>query len=262
MSNPTRILLRPVLVPSIALVALLACNSTLQHGLDEGSANQIVTTLEGAGISSSKVADPASDPPSFTVEVANSDVTHALETLRAQGLPRENHGSFASVYGKPSLIPTQTEEQARFLDALTGELERTLEIIDGVVDARIHVVLEQRDPLATEETPRTAASAAVLMKVHTGTAPIAVADVRTLVASSVAGLEPSRVSVVLSATPDKATTLASVVPLGPLWVAPSSRAILLAAFAIGVGLLALLSVLLLMTTRKLAIRPQQLPTTE
>ena len=221
-----------------------------------------MTTLEGAGISSNKVVDPASDPPSFTVEVASSNVTQALETLRSQGLPRENHGSFGSVYGKPSLIPTRTEEQARYVEALTGELERTLEIIDGVVDARIHVVLEQRDPLATDETPTTAASAAVLMKVHAGTAPIAIADVKTLVASSVAGLESSRVSVVLSATPDKAATSTAVVPLGPLWVAPSSRPILLAAFALGVGLLALLSVLLLITARKLAIRPPQPVPTE
>jgi type III secretion protein J len=261
MSNPGW---NPLKTACIALAAILptACNSTLQHGLEEGSANQIVTTLEKSGISASKVVDPASDPPSFTIEVASSEVTSALDILRAQGLPREDHGSFGKVYGKPSLIPTRTEEQARFLEAMTGELERTLEIIDGVVDARVHLVLEQRDPLAANETPQIAASAAVLMKVHTGAAPIAIADVRTLVAGSVAGLLPERVSVVLTATPGTTTQTGGVVSLGPLWVAPSSRTILLAAFAVGTGLLALLSVLLLVTTRRLATRPQQPVTIE
>jgi len=261
MSNADRTRLKLVCA-AITLNLVAACNSTLQHGLEEASANQIVTTLEKGGISASKVVDPASDPPSFTVEVPSSEVTHALEILRAQGLPREDHGSFGKVYGKPSLIPTRTEEQARFLGAMTGELERTLEIIDGVVDARVHLVLEQRDPLAGNEAPQIAASAAVLLKVHTGAAPIAVADVRTLVAGSVAGLVPERVSVVLTATPGTNAQAGGVVKLGPLWVAPSSRTILLAAFAVGTGLLALLAVLLLLTTRRLANHAQQPATSE
>ena len=126
----------------------------------------------------------------------------ALDLLRSLGLPRDRRHGFAEVYGQPSLIPTPSEERARYLEALGGEIERTLETADGVVSARVHLVLEETDPLAVDAKPRTAARAAVLLKVRGGRAPLPDGDVQKLVAGSVPGLDPAAVAVVVTRAPD------------------------------------------------------------
>jgi type III secretion protein J len=244
---------------SRALVAALllagGCTTNILHGIDERAANDAARALEGAGIGAEKVPEEggvASGAARFTVRVARGDGARALELLRAQGLPREPRRGFAETYGQPSLIPTPSEEQARYVDALAGEIERTLESIDGVVSARVHLVLEETDPLALDAKPRAAARAAVLLAERPGRTPVSREDVQRLVAGSVAGLDATAVAVVVTAaptTPEVAPVLAAV---GPLRVTPGSRPLLVGALAAGIGLLALLATLLLVTARRLA----------
>lgn len=236
-------------------MAATSCSSNILHGVDERSANEATAALERAGIGAEKVADesPATGGAAFTIRVSRADSSRALELLRSLGLPRDKRPGLSEAYAQPSLIPTASEERARYLDALAGEIERTLESVDGVVSARVHLVLEEHDPLAVDPRPRSAARAAVLLKARPGRPPLTEADVQKLVAGSVAGLDPAAVAVVTAAAMDgieqTAVTLASV---GPLRMTPGSRPILLAAFAAALLLLALLAGLLLVTARRLA----------
>src|SRR4029079_3536639 len=116
---------------------------------DERAANESIGALEHAGIGTEKVAEEGGGggtAATFTVRVARPEAARALELLRSLGLPRDRRHGFAEVYGQPSLIPTASEERARYLEALGGEIERTLETADGVVSARVHLVLEENDP--------------------------------------------------------------------------------------------------------------------
>ena len=232
----------------------LGCSTNILHGIDERAANDATGALERAGIGAEKVADegPSAGGASYTVRVARGDGSRAVDLLRALGLPRERRHGFAETYGQPSLIPTPSEERARYLDATAGEIERTLETVDGVVSARVHLVLDEVDPLAIDSKPKSAARAAVLIKARPGAAPIAEADVRTLVAGSVAGLDPAAVGVVVTAaaTPDE--TAAALATLGPLRITPGTRPLLVGALAAALALLALLAALLLVTARRLA----------
>src|SRR4029079_8098004 len=106
---------------------------------------------------------------------AQADAVRALELLRAAGLPRGQRTGFAEVYGQPSLVPTATEERARYVEALSGEIERTLETVDGVVSARVHLVLEESDPL--DGKSRVPAQAAVLLKTRPNLPQVKEADV-------------------------------------------------------------------------------------
>ena len=103
--------------------------------------------------------------------MAHGDGTRAVDLLAALGLPRDKRRGFAETYGQPSLIPTPSEERARYLDATAGEIERTLETVEGVVSARVHLVLEETDPLAVDAKPKSAARAAVLLKARPGRRP-------------------------------------------------------------------------------------------
>ena len=243
-----------------AVLTLVGCSTNILHGIDERSANEATSALERAGIGAEKVAHEGggSEAASYTVRVAHADGSRAVDLLRALGLPRDRRRGLAETYGQPSLIPTPSEERARYIDALAGEVERTLESADGVIDARVHVVLEEADPLAVGAKPRTAARAAVLMRVRTGRAALTETDVQKLVAGSVAGLEPAAVAVVMSAAGDAADTApAALATVGPLRITPGTRPLLLIALAIAGIVLAALAGLLLVTSRRLSALERQ-----
>ena len=251
---------RGVLVLAIAAAAAATaggCSTNILHGIDERSANEATAALERAGIGAEKLPDEGAAAgaggAAYTIRVAHADGTRAVDLLRALGLPHDRRRGFAETYGQPSLIPTPSEERARYVDALAGEIERTLESADGVISARVHLVLEETDPLAVDAKPRNPARAAVLLKARPGTAPFSEVDVQKLVAGSVAGLQATSVSVVVTAAADPtATGGASLAALGPLRITPGTRPLLLAALVAGLALLALLATLLLVTARRIA----------
>ena len=236
--------------PWIVVFVVLGCSAPIQQGLDETAANEMVTSLERGGIGASKNRD---DDGAFSVTVAKGDVLAAMELVRSLGLPRGPRSGLHEVYKQPSLVPTPTEERARYVDALTGEVARTLETVDGVVSARVHLVLPEIDPLAIDGKPRVAAQAAVLLKTRTKPLPIGEKDVQRLVAGSVPGLDPSAVAVVITPAAELVSGPgAGLVSFGPLRLSPGSRGIVVAAAACCVALLTLLASLVLVLSRRLA----------
>lgn len=238
------------------VLLLLACSTPIRHGLDEPAANEVMTALERAGIGAEKVRDDASGPTAFAVRVAQGDAVRALDVLHTLGLPRGRRTGFAEIYGQPSLVPTATEERARYLEALAGEIERTLETVDGVVSARVHLVLEEADGLG--EKPKSPAQAAVLLKTRAGPL-LKEAEVQKLVAGSVPGLAPSAVAVV-STPAVEIPGAGELAPVGPLRVTPGTRSVLVTALFVVLGVLALLAALLLFTARRLAAAQRELAT--
>lgn len=241
--------LRTVLI--VAALFVFGCSAAIQQGLDEAAANEVLTSLERAGIPASK---SRAEDGAFTVSVGQADALAAMELLRSLGLPRGRQPGFGDVYKSSSLIPTPTEERARYNEALAGEVARTLETFDGVILARVHLVLPEPDPLAVDGKPRVVAQAAVLLKIRAGQpAPIVLADVQKLVAGSVPGLLPAAVSVVVtSATAAPTGRETGLVALGPLRLTPDSRNSLLLFGAAMLVVIGVLSALLLILARRLA----------
>jgi type III secretion protein J len=221
---------------TVAVALAIGCSTPIQHGLDETAANEVLTALERGGIEACKARDEANG-----------------QILQSLGLPRGRRAGFGEVYKQASLVPTPTEDRARYLEALAGEIERTLETADGVVTARVHLVLPEPDPLAVDGKPRVAAQAAVLLKVRPTPAPLREADVQKLVAGSVAGLLPEAVAVVVTPATEvpsqRAPALASV---GLLKMDPASRNLLVGILLAGLAIIATLAVLLFVTARRLA----------
>jgi type III secretion protein J len=242
----------------VVAVVLLGCSAAIEHGLDEPAANEVVTSLARAGIVASKNRDDGNSD-AFVVTVAKADVVRSMELLQSLGLPRARRVGFGEVYRQGSLLPTLTEERAKYVEALSGEIVRTLETVDGVASARVHLVLPEADPLvqalAADGKPRVAAQAAVLLKTRAGRSqPIAEAEVRKLVAGSVTGLEPAAVAVVFTAAAECPDPTSGLVALGPLRMTARSRTIVIATAATASALMASLSVLLLVMARRLARR--------
>jgi type III secretory pathway lipoprotein EscJ len=108
----------------VMIATSIACSTNILHGIDERSANEATSALERAGIGAEKIPDEggAAGAPTFTIRVAHADGSRAVDLLRALGLPRDRRRGLAETYGQPSLIPTPSEERARYLDAIAGEV--------------------------------------------------------------------------------------------------------------------------------------------
>lgn len=225
----------------LGLLLVAGCQTAVQHGLEEGEANRIVAALQGAGVEAHKVKEEGRGG-KFAVRVPRGQVTRAIQLLQKHELPRKRPKGFGDVYGKSSLVPTATEQQARYVHALSGEIARTLEAVSGVREARVHVVLPRRDPLGLRSTggkPR----AAVFLRIAAGKPPIATAEVQRLVAGAVDDLTPDHVAVVMR--PTRVRAKADPSPrfgtVGPVSVSQESKRLLQGLFAGGLVLILLLA---------------------
>ncbi len=234
----------------LGMLLCFGCSSEIEHGLDERSANEAVLALHRAGVGARKERE-AGEGQRWAVQVPSAEAGRAMEVLKAHELPRGPGGAFRDLYGKQSLVPSPSEERARWIDALGGELARTLEAADGVVTARVHLALPDTDPLApAADRPRPSASV-LLKRARGATLGISEADVKRLVAGAVAGLAADAVSVVSieATTRNDAPALAHV---GPIAVAADSRATLTAILSGCVGVILLLGVVLIVTSLRQA----------
>lgn len=212
----------------IALVAVLlaACGGRVElvAAVPEHEANEALAALASAGVAAEKVPGKEGQ---VGLRVEARQVARAVEVLNAQGLPRERFAGMGDVFRKEGLISSPLEERARYVYALSQELSGTLSRIDGVIAARVHVVLPERSPAGEETTP---ASAAVFIK-HQAQANLDTVQpqIRRLVTNAIPGLTSERVSLVLVPSALAAAAPADVAGDEPPW-----RAIALAC-----GLLAL-----------------------
>ncbi|MDQ8726886.1 type III secretion system inner membrane ring lipoprotein SctJ [Bradyrhizobium sp. LHD-71] len=183
-----------VKVAILALVfsTLAGCQAELYSKLGEREANDMIALLHKNGIS---VERSFAKDGTSQISVDESQLAQAIELLKANGLPRQTFTNMGEVFKSSGLISSPTEERARFIYALSEELSRTISDIDGVLSARIHVVLPKNDLLRQDATP---SSASVFIR-HDARAPLKslLPHVKMLVANSIEGLSYEKVSVVL-----------------------------------------------------------------
>lgn len=174
------------------LMVVAGCKADLYSSLTEVEANQMMAALMSNGITAEKVKVGET----FTLRVEESDMVAAIATLDAKGYPKKSRQSIGSVFQKSGIISSPFEERVRYIYALGEDVAQTLAQIDGVVTARVHVVLPEEPQLGEAVTP---SSAAVFIK-HDPTVDLEyfVPQIRRLVSSAIEGLDYSAVVVVLT----------------------------------------------------------------
>ncbi len=217
-----------------AALVLAGCKSELYSNLSEREANQMVAALLEVGIPASKQGSGAG---LVAVFVDDQRFAEAMAILDQRGLPSATYQSLGDVFEKEGIVSSPVEERARFIYAMSQELGRTVAEIDGVLSARVHVVLPETDMLGRDLKP---SSASVFIR-HDPLAPVDgfTGQIKMLIANSLEGLVYDNVAVV-SVPAAKTTQQGYKAPefaqVMGVWVHPASEVRLWTMFG-GIGAL-------------------------
>lgn len=175
-----------------ACLFFAGCQTQLYGNLEEKEANAVVAALQEASIPAQKRAAAEG---MYAVFVDEGDIAKAMRVLDGLALPRHHFDDLGSVFGKGAMFSTPLEEKARFLYAMQEELAKTIASIDGVLAARVHLVLPETDQLGRAvQTP----SAAIFVKHVDDDRHDPVNDrleIRKLVAAGIPNLDPEQIVV-------------------------------------------------------------------
>ena len=162
--------------------------TVLFGNLSGTDASAIVEQLQ-AGSVPYQLADGGS-----TVLVPQAKVYDLRVQMSGKGLPASESAGGYSLLDKQGITATDFQQNVAYRRALEGEMNKTLQAITGVRAAVVHLALPKKDVFATEQDQPTAS---VLLQLQPGTK-LGVSQVRSithLVAGSVEGLDPDRVTV-------------------------------------------------------------------
>jgi flagellar M-ring protein FliF len=159
----------------------------LFNNLAPADASAIVEQLDAEG-TPYELADGGA-----TVLVPNEVVYDARIRLSGEGLPADDSSGYA-LLDNQDLSTSQFQEQTDFKRAMEGELGDTIEALDGVDTAVVHLAMPQEEIFVDEQAP---ATASVLVSTSAGTTmePEQVQAVVHLVSSSIEGLDPDQITV-------------------------------------------------------------------
>ncbi len=185
---------RLLVLSVVAFVALAGISSwwssrtdwrTLFSGLDARDAAQVQQQLSSAGLVYQTTPDGTA------IQVAAENLDKARVAIAAKGMPQSGRLGF-ELFDKPNWVGSEFDEKVNFQRALEGELEHTIETMDAVRSARVHIVLPKQGAFSSEDQP---AKASVILKLKHSAVPREEADsIRNMVASAVEGLQPGSVT--------------------------------------------------------------------
>jgi flagellar M-ring protein FliF len=160
----------------------------LYGNLSATDSREIIKQLELSGIPFT-TADNNSQ-----ILIAGEQVTAVRMQMAEQGLPSGGTIGYEVFDSMDALGATNFIQNINLLRALEGELARTIKSIEGVQNARVHLVMPTRE-MFTRETQEPTAS--VYIKMRSGRlAENQVNAVQHLIAAAVPKLKPSNISIV------------------------------------------------------------------
>jgi flagellar M-ring protein FliF len=159
----------------------------LFSNLSSSDASAVISQLDSQGVQY-KITNGGD-----TVMVPRNDVYKTRIQLSGDGLPSGSDSGYSILDGQ-DLSTSQFKEQTDFKRAMEGELTKTIEAMNGVQTAVVHLALPEKQVFADKQDPPTAS---VLVATRPGQTldPGQVQAVVHLVAASIDGMDPNDVTV-------------------------------------------------------------------
>lgn len=163
--------------------------SLLYSDIDLSEAAEMVDELGKAHIAST------TSPDGTSLYVPHDKVASARLLLAKEGLPSGGAIGYELFDKSGTLTSTQFEQTINETRAMEGELERSIRLLHGVRNVRVHLVLPHRDLFSTQTSP---SQASVVLDIgRTGRfSPDGIQAIQNLVAAAVPGLRPQSISIV------------------------------------------------------------------
>lgn len=184
-----------------AVFFLAACGQeTLQQGLSEQDATEILVVLYQNGVNATKVKVDSSEGATYSVTVPKDAIQNARRILLENNLPKVKELGSEGICKEKGLIPTPEEEKCRKLLAKKGDIINSLQRVPGVIDADIVLNVPEISPFNTEtqNEVRPTASAVIRVKKSPDGYEITEARMQQFISKSVEKLDPRDVSVIIS----------------------------------------------------------------
>jgi flagellar M-ring protein FliF len=163
---------------------------SLYVGLDATDLNQVSIALAEGGMN----FQVGSDGTSLSVPVGQTGKARLF--LAERGLPNSNNAGYELFDNVGSLGLTSFMQEVTRVRALEGEIGRTIQTIDGISSARVHIVMADRGSFRQAEQKPTAS---VMIRASQSAGRTSAASIRHLVASAVPGLNIDDVTILDSA---------------------------------------------------------------
>ncbi|MGU3496093.1 flagellar basal-body MS-ring/collar protein FliF [Xanthobacteraceae bacterium A53D] len=159
---------------------------TLYANLNRDDVTRIGGALKDAGIPFDVSSDGAA------VLVAHSDTARARMLLAVKGLPQSSNSGYELFNDVRSFGLTSFMQEITKVRALEGEIARTIQTMNGIKAARVHIVLPDRGSFRRDQQ---SASASVVIRTENAADGSTAQAIRHLVASAIPGMKMDNVTV-------------------------------------------------------------------
>jgi flagellar M-ring protein FliF len=162
--------------------------SVLFSDLEQKDAAQIVEKLKEKNIAYDLKNNGT------TIMVPAEKIHELRLSLASEGLPQSSVVGY-EIFDKTNLGMSDFVQKLNYRRALEGELSRTIQSLEEVHKARVHIVIPEK-ALFTRDQKKPSGSVILQLKGGRSVSKLNVEGIQNLVASSVEGMEPADVSVV------------------------------------------------------------------
>ncbi|HEX8420097.1 MAG TPA: flagellar basal-body MS-ring/collar protein FliF [Sphingomonas sp.] len=188
-SLPMALMIALIGAAALAWMALSTpTQKTLFTGLPDADKAAVTAALDQANIKSHI------DDGTGSLTVGEEDFSRARMLLAGQGVPKAAPGGYAILDQLPMGVSRAVEGE-RLRQARESELAKSIQEIDAVAEARVHLAMPESSVFVRDNA---APSASVILKLQGGRSlsDAQVSSIINLVASSVPGMKPEAVTIV------------------------------------------------------------------
>jgi type III secretion protein J len=186
------------------LLILTGCKVELYRTDTEQEANEMMAILLMSDIASDRIPGEEN---TWIVRAEKKELARAVMLLKDHGYPKQKYENMGQVFKKEGLVTSPLEDRIRFIYALSQELSQTLSCIDGVLTARVHVVLPENNPNSYDDVIKPSSATVFIKHREDVDFTLKIPKIKEMVVNSIEGLEYERVTVNLF--PMRPTVLSS-----------------------------------------------------
>lgn len=188
-----RVLLAVLLALTFAVIIwLIAWSSKVEYGLLFGKltpedAQTIITKLDEMKIEY-KIQDQGA-----SIYIPADVVYETRIKLSAESIGAKNEGVGFEIFDKTQLGMTEFVQNVNYRRAMEGELQRTIQSINGIDYVRVHLVFPEEKIFKEDQLQP---SASVMINTKQTLTEKQIQGITNLISSAIEGLEPSKVTIV------------------------------------------------------------------